>query len=67
MFNDIKKLKEEKFRLINGARDARKKTAAAEKKLAELRQSETFRLGRFLLFLPRKIKKLLSKLLVKSS
>lgn len=67
MFNDIKKLKEEKFRLINGARDARRRSAAAEKKLLELRQSESFRLGRFLLFLPRKIKRLLSKLLAKSS
>lgn len=67
MFNEIKKLKGEKFWWMKRAKSAEAKLVKSEKKIKTLKRSETFRIGKIILYIPRKIKLKLKKMLAKQA
>lgn len=61
MYNEIKKLKEEKFWWMKRAKTAENKLKKSEKKVKSIKRSETFRVGKAILYIPRKILRLIPR------
>ena len=61
MYNEIKKLKEEKFWWMKRAKTAENKLKKSEKKVKNIKRSETFRVGKAILYIPRKILRLIPR------